>query len=381
MNEHDDHGDPVDELGPYDDLVRALRAPGSRTELADEQRFLAAYRETHGPSAPVVSLPRRLAGRLGAGGTALIVVAVVSSGGVAAAFTGNLPDPVQELAHSVLGAPAPQSPELKRAAPGIERLPEPESATATPDASPSVPPEPSVPAGEQPDKPDRQAPTSAPGPTPPAKPGAVAPTTEPHDDPTQGPTKPPEPKPPGRLPAVLTMSATSHVVEYGATLTLTGQVSASDGEPVGGRVVVLQIRDPNRWRPVSRSRSDSTGVVTASTAPVTGLDRYRWRVRAPLRSPVWRVRVKSAVTASYTVDGDQTTVTATSRGASPGDPINFYVIVKKKPTLVGTARLGANGTAEFTVPSAERRRALMIRLEGTRDHTAARTRIVVLPPG
>ena len=96
----------TDDLAPWadDDLVRALRAPGTATELADQERYVAAFRETRGST--VRSLPRRAAGRLGAGGTAVVVTVALTSG-VAAAYTGRLPDPVQQIAHSVIGAPAP----------------------------------------------------------------------------------------------------------------------------------------------------------------------------------------------------------------------------------------------------------------------------------
>src|SRR5262245_41677434 len=121
--QYDDLADWAD-----DDLVRALRAPGTATELADEQRFVAAYRETAGSR--VRSLTRR-AGRLGAGGTAVVVTVAVTSG-VAAAYTGHLPDPVQQIAHTVIGAPAPDPTTGLRTAPSSPRR----GAVAPPAASP-----------------------------------------------------------------------------------------------------------------------------------------------------------------------------------------------------------------------------------------------------
>src|SRR4029079_18281004 len=90
-----------------DDLVRALRAPGTTAELSQQEQYVAAFRESRGTSARVRSLPRRAAGRLGAGGTAVVLTVAMTSG-VAAAYTGHLPDPVQQIAHSVIGAPAPE---------------------------------------------------------------------------------------------------------------------------------------------------------------------------------------------------------------------------------------------------------------------------------
>src|SRR5262245_8603692 len=95
-----------DDLAPWadDDLVRALRAPGTAAELADQEQYVAAFRDAG--ASTVRSLPRRAAGRLGAGGTAVVVTVALTSG-VAAAYTGHLPDPVQQIAHTVIGAPAP----------------------------------------------------------------------------------------------------------------------------------------------------------------------------------------------------------------------------------------------------------------------------------
>ena len=101
MSEQDDLARWAD-----DDLVRALRAPGTAAELADEEQYVAAFREARGSTSKVRSLPRRTIGRLGAGGTAVVVTVALTSG-MAAAYTGHLPDPVQQIAHSVIGAPAP----------------------------------------------------------------------------------------------------------------------------------------------------------------------------------------------------------------------------------------------------------------------------------
>src|SRR5205085_2773753 len=100
MEEHDDLAGWAD-----DDLVRALRAPGTEAELADEGQYVAAFRSAQG-STSVRSLPHRTVGRLGAGGTAVVLTVALTSG-MAAAYTGHLPDPLQQIAHRVIGAPAP----------------------------------------------------------------------------------------------------------------------------------------------------------------------------------------------------------------------------------------------------------------------------------
>ncbi|MFZ2015507.1 MAG: hypothetical protein WAV00_16945, partial [Nocardioides sp.] len=139
------------ELDPStEELARALRAPATATELQDEERYLAMFREANGTSPAIVrSLPRRAIGRLGAGGTAVVVTVALTSG-VAAAYTGHLPDPVQQLAHTVIGAPAPDTspPHHHRPAaerPGTRLAPLPTSSgSASPGSpGPSAPPSPS----------------------------------------------------------------------------------------------------------------------------------------------------------------------------------------------------------------------------------------------
>ena len=140
MSEHDD------DLARWadDDLVRALRAPGTAVELAEEEQYVAAFREARGATPKVRSLPRRAAGRLGAGGTAVVVTVALTSG-VAAAYTGHLPDPVQQIAHSVIGAPAPDTASSRTAAgptkPGqiLAPLASGSTATATPSGGTTAP--------------------------------------------------------------------------------------------------------------------------------------------------------------------------------------------------------------------------------------------------
>src|SRR5215212_6521076 len=101
MNRSDDNWDG-------DDLVRALRAPGRPSELAGEERYVAAFRAAR-TSRGNVSPLRRGVRRLGTGGTAIVVAVGLSSGVAAAAYTNHLPDPVQRAVHEVLGAPAPET--------------------------------------------------------------------------------------------------------------------------------------------------------------------------------------------------------------------------------------------------------------------------------
>ncbi len=120
---------PVDwQAQPVADLVTALTAPATSDELAGEAEVLAFFRYHAGVSVPVRhSLRRRtklISTLLTAKAAAMVAAAVVSVGGVAtAAYAGALPTPIQNIAHTTIGAPAAPS-----AAP---------AALASPSASPS----------------------------------------------------------------------------------------------------------------------------------------------------------------------------------------------------------------------------------------------------
>src|ERR1044072_5097449 len=151
---------PHDDLGRWEDheLVRALRAPGRPTELAGEEQYVAAFRAAHGRTGTVVALRRGIR-RLGAGGTAVVVVVGLSSGVAAAAYTRNLPDPVQRVVHDVLGAPAPES-DGASAVRDRTQIPDPSPSVTTPSSSGATG-SPGSPTTEPTSTPSRQ-PTSGP---------------------------------------------------------------------------------------------------------------------------------------------------------------------------------------------------------------------------
>ncbi len=355
-----------------DELVRALRAPADASELVDEQRFVAAFTQAQGRRGSVAEFPRRVVRRLGAGGSAVIVVAALS-GGVAAAFTGNLPDPVQEFAHTVLGAPAPEPDSAAEGKRRAERPPSPRRSPSTPSvsptgasATPSASPSPSTTPSRARDPESSPSPNSTGAPT-------GGPSAEPSEEPTATPTTP------AVVPAALSMSGATHLVEYGATMTLVGQLTTASGDPVTGHRVSLQVRGDAGWRPVAVLASNAAGQASASTEAITGRALYRWRAGRGLHSDAWRLRVKPSLAAAYVIDGDTTTINVTSVGAKPGDQVQLYALVRKVPTLVGTASVGDAGGASFAVRTPARRRVFSIRLEATPDHAPARTRLTVAP--
>jgi hypothetical protein len=105
---------PTDTLAgmqPVAEAMAALRAAPASDELAGEAAAMAEFRQRFGVS-PQPSRTRRrrptlLTSLLSARAAAVAAVAAISLGGTAAAaFTGALPAPAQQLAHDIIGAPA-----------------------------------------------------------------------------------------------------------------------------------------------------------------------------------------------------------------------------------------------------------------------------------
>jgi hypothetical protein len=354
-----------DDLAPWadDDLVRALRAPGTATELADEERYVAAFREASRSN--VRSLPRRAVGRLGAGGTAVVVTVALTSG-VAAAYTGHLPDPVQTLAHHIINAPAPGAPGRQR-----PEATAPSGGTGTgtqsdgPDASPSTPTSTGPTTGTS-------SPTSTPGTS--AGSSGSNPTNA-TNAPTTSPTSVS-----GSAAAATSMSAATHRVGFGQTMTLTGQVTDAHGAPLPGQAVVLQVRGPRHWRPVTQVTADDTGVASASTPPVTRSARLRWHSGPGVNSLPWRIAMVPILTVSAEVGGTTTTITPAAQGAAPGDRVQVFRHTGGRSALLRRASLDANGGAAITVATPRRHAAYVVRLLPTKLHAAVRARVVVVPP-
>jgi hypothetical protein len=97
------------ELRPVAEVFAALQAPADQREVASWGQALIAYREVADlPEASSRSRWRqRIAAPLGTklAAAAGVAVVVVLGGGVAAAYTGNLPATLQKVAHDTLAAP------------------------------------------------------------------------------------------------------------------------------------------------------------------------------------------------------------------------------------------------------------------------------------
>ncbi|WP_151083724.1 hypothetical protein [Nocardioides cynanchi] len=362
-----------------DDLVRALRAPGTTTELADEAQVLAAFRAAR-PVTGIRSLPRRAAGRLGAGGTAVVVTVALTSG-VAAAYTGNLPDPVQRVVHSVLGPIGAPAPDADRAATGAPTDPRHPNATGTTSPTAPGPTSSPTPSGTTPSAGPTASPTGA-GHTR-RRPGdgsSTGPTAGPGSEPTSGPSASSTPPTTTAAASGVTISGTGHRADVGEIVSLSGVVTGIDGTGLPAQRVVLQVRGPRRWRPVAEATSDDSGAVAFTTPALTRSARFRLRTDPHLRSAAWVVRMVPLLSTSALVGGTTTTINATCQGCRGGDRVELYRWVDHQPRLVRRGRLDPAGSAQVQVVSPQRNTRYAVRLLATRRHTAARAAVAVTPP-
>jgi hypothetical protein len=133
-------GDPRVEDASLTSLFAAATAPATPAELAGEEAVAAAFARASRGISPSTALPSRARSRsmlstLLAGK----VVAAAAAGGIAvagtaaAAYTGNLPDALQDVAHQTIGAPAADLPDAATERPATPAAtPTGRPATATP---------------------------------------------------------------------------------------------------------------------------------------------------------------------------------------------------------------------------------------------------------
>jgi len=380
----DDDNDPTT-------LEQALRAPGTPAELGAEESYRAMFREVRReaalPVAPAVPprTGRTTVRRLGTSSTLAVVFAVAGGGVAAAAYSTNLPDPVQRAVHSVLaplGVPQAESQRL------VDRAPErraPETApdhartptapgSAEPTSNPSAPP-----SASESVTPDASRPSVTP--QTPAVPQST-PSSAPSDSPVSTPpspvsspaaTAPPRPKP---ADVSIGSAGATHQVAPGSTTVITGQVTAADGTPVADRQVVLQQRGPGGWRRIAVARTAADGSVSVSTGAAQRTTTYRLRA-GKVRSATWRLVVQPTLTATARTAGRSAVVTATASGGQPGDQVRL--LTRRNGTLVqeGWAALDSGGQARFEIAAPKRDRVYVVQLPATRAHAGTRVQVWV----
>lgn len=358
-----------DEDWSDDPLVRALRAPGTPAELSGEAQFVAAYRAQRSRG----SVGRgRLAGRFGLGATT-VVTTIALTGGMAAAYTNTLPDPVQRFAHEVLGpvgvpAAPPQRPSAKKPEPAEEPV-----AEVEPSAKPTESPEPSDPRSPEPSR----APTSTVSGLPvPGQVPVVPPVTAP---PSQAVTPSPSPRP-RRVAVALSASASSSKVQAGASVSVSGVLTDVEGVPLRNRAVRLLERTGSLpWARVAEGRTDREGRISLQSGVLTQNTRFRLVANNQVRSEVVPVVVVPVLTASAADEDGTTTIRVTAVGGRAGDRIVAYRRAGNRLVEIGRSRLSADGSASIVVQTPTRSVRVVIRLSDSGAHGRGQTSVKIGP--
>jgi hypothetical protein len=178
----------------------------------------------------------------------------------------------------------------------------------------------------------------------------------------------------------MTVSAPTHRVDLGQTLTLSGYVTDQAGAALPDQPVVLQVRGAGRWRPVLQTTADATGLVSAVTPAITRSARFRWHADRGVSSEPWPVRMVPSLTVSADVGGSTTSISVASVGTHAGDRFQLFRHVAGHTALVRRSRLDPAGSATVSVNTPRRSATYAVRLLPTRRHAAARALVLVVPP-
>ena len=175
--------------------------------------------------------------------------------------------------------------------------------------------------------------------------------------------------------AAVSISGSTHRVEPGQAVVVSGVVTSEEGSPLRRKRVTLQARAGGRWFRVGSGRTDASGQVSLVLPPVTASTAVRLRSNG-VHSARWRITMHPQVSLSSTPGPDDGTVviTATTAGAQPGD----RVLLVTKAGQVASATLGEGGSASFTVTPAVRRTRYVVLLPATEAHGPDRASIAVI---
>jgi len=227
----------------------------------------------------------------------LIAVAALAAAAavVTAAYTADLPRPVQHVAYRALGfAGVPDAPATsgKPSGAGTGGAPSGPGATARTGGSGSAGGQPGSSASPSPGQsasPSPSAPTAKP--TSPAPGRGHSPGGGHSPSPTPTPTPTPTPSTPPPVPAALTISASAVKIIAGDSVSLTGLLTDADGNPVPGQDVTLLQHDAGvpGWLPAGQATTDGTGT---ATVPVSSLGTDAgFRFRGPNGTHSGHIRV------------------------------------------------------------------------------------------
>jgi hypothetical protein len=388
------------DIGPLDpgvdELFRRLTSEPTPAELADEQSALAMFRANIGPPVSQPTLPiangpiatgpfatgpnaapnpspirsRRAAAEPARHGTRLFrrsggwgirlaaaVVIVIAVALASAAYTAVLPQPIQLLAHRVLGVIGVPSPHR----PG-------HAASSSRERHPSAPPE----AGTSPSHPthERSAPARSSSPT--ARKSA-RPTASPSHSPSAA-----------TGPAKLSASASSAEVTAGAQVVIDGQFTRS-GIGVQGVTIQLIERFVGHplWHLVGTAQTTTDGNVAVTVPAVPANAVFRLRDVGVAHSTNVLVIVAPPVTAKLTsgAAGLRDILMVSTLYAHRGNVVQLEVLKSGIWTYLRERRLNAAGKTTFVL-SGKRLQNLEVRvvLLATARHGSSVSNTQTVPP-
>jgi hypothetical protein len=337
-----------DDLSAFADhpVVQALRAPAQPHELAGEQVAAELFRTSMTPP----PRRRRAIPRMAVGGAG-VVLGLALTAGVAAAYTGNLPDPLQNAVSSAiapLGLPAPPAHHRRRAALR-------QHLGIAPGGGPARPRTAGTPAPSQ--KPSTPAPAASTGAAPSAQPSLSA-------------------APPVR--PVLSASVSRHVVAVHGQVVLTGRLT-QDGAAVADKTVYAAElpAGASTWHRVASAVTGSDGSVSIAVTALTSNVRLRLASDHVVSSAL-RVSVVPTLTASGTRSGRQRVETVTVDGAREGDSVVLQRRDGDTWTKIDRAALDTQQATTFTVPGPSSARVrYRVWLPATAYHAASFVLFVV----
>jgi hypothetical protein len=377
-----------DDLTPFADepVFAALTGPATSDELAGEAEMLAVFR-----SAVSKRPRRRLAARLGAGGTVFVASTVALSGGVAAAaYSGSFPTSIQSSLHTVAswaGVPAPthHHPRHHPQTAGGGATPVVTGSTGTSSGlvgspAPSTQPTASPSSGQGLTGSKRRG-SPSPGASPSANP-STSPSVSPTPNPTPSLTPTPTPIVVAPVPASLAVQVSATRVSPNTPLTLSGQLVTASGASVPNhRVSAYQrLTGGGKLQRIGVGTTNDTGDVSFGIPSVTHDVRLLLRAGHGVHSVTVTVSEIPTASVAVTPDGPNDHISISTNGAQPGDTIALLRRAGGQWVPAGAGQLGASGAMSLDVPAPATRPArYRLVLKATSAHAAVTVHFTVPP--
>jgi hypothetical protein len=443
--DHDDSipaGDPLSAMPGLAPLVDLLTSEGTSAELAGEAAVLDMFRASAAPGAPAGaspsgagaittpvpfpgtpalasvpapadagSAPAGTAGPAGPAGsgqggpprrpdlparwrrpgrlTAAALLAL-AAGLVGAAYTADLPAPVQHVAYQALHfAGVPDSPRSTETVPGTGAGSLGPGGGATSRAGGSGSGSSSAPAPGQSAGPAPSTGASSPGsPHSPGPGGGHGPSPGRSHSPSPSPTSSSSPSPsptqtPQPVPSAVVISGTAHKITAGGSVSLTATLTDAQGGPVPGRTVTLTEHVPGRpgWQPLSNGVTGSDGTVTVAVPSLTTSAGFRFEWSDSVLSGRFHVTVIPAVSLSEGPARRRhyAKLAVSVPSGQPGDLVVVQVLTAGHWHVRQSHALNSADQTAFQVPVHASARSFRVVLQKTASHGASVSAPVTVP--